>query len=97
MRRKARYPHNNLNLEQRAALDRLVAPRVEFIRYWAYVTATDPDGKGVRFFPRVRRTWAVYVKGYPVIQVSGLVHPPARERSTRNRPYPLQNDGKLSW
>jgi len=92
-----RYPHGNLNLAQRAALDRLHAPLVEFTRYWANVTATDPDGKGARFFPRVRRTWAVYVKGYPVIQVSGRVHPPDRERRTRKLPYPLQADGTLKW
>lgn len=92
-----RYPHNNLNQEQRAALDRLRAPRLGLERYWAYVTATNPDGKGLSFYPRVRRTWVFYVKGYPVIQVSGLVRPPERERKTRKLPYPLSKDGTLKW
>jgi hypothetical protein len=65
------YPHQNLDRSQRAALDRLRAPRFRFRRYWAYVTVTDPDGKGVLFYPRTRRTWAFCVKGYPVIQVAG--------------------------
>lgn len=67
------YPHNNLNRAQRAALDRLRAPRFQFARYWATVECTDPDGKGIHFFPRQRRTWALYVKGWPVIVMSGRV------------------------
>lgn len=58
---------------KREALDRLHAPPVEFTRYWREVWVTDTDGKGARFYPRSRRTWAVYVKGYPVVQVSGRV------------------------
>ena len=65
------YPHDNLNAGQRAALDRLSAPRFELRRYWATVTVTDPDGKGVMFYPRIRRTWTFYVKGYTVITVAG--------------------------
>lgn len=67
------YPHQNLNLAQRAALDRLFAPRVQFARYWANVTMTDPDAKGLMFWTRRRRTWALYVRGYPVIQLAGKV------------------------
>ena len=74
------YPHNNLNREQREALDRLRAPRFEFRRYWQGVTLTDPDGKGVHFFPRVRRTWAFCVRGYVVVQFSG--------RLQKTRPLP---------
>lgn len=55
------------------ALDRLHAPRFEFTRYWATVTCTDPDGKGVHFFPRVRRTWILRVHGYLVFQLAGKV------------------------
>lgn len=69
----SRYPHNNLNREQCAALDRLRAPRFEFRRYWQSVTLTDPDGKGLHFFYRQRRTWTFLVKGWPVIVVSGRV------------------------
>jgi hypothetical protein len=91
------YPHQNLNLSQRAALDRLYAPRFEFARYWATVECTDPDGKGVHFFPRVRRTWAFYVKGYVVVQLSGRVQPQERARRVAKLPYPLRKDGTLKW
>lgn len=67
------YPHQNLDRQQRNALDRLRAPRLEFSRYWQTVTVTDPDGKGVHFYPRIRRTWAFRVKGWPVIVVTGRV------------------------
>ena len=72
------YPHNNLNRDQRAALDRLHAPRFMFTRYWASVTLTDPDGRGVRFFYGKRRTWSFYVRGWRVFQVSGRVKPGPR-------------------
>lgn len=67
------YPHQNLNVDQRAALDRLHAPPWEFIRFWATVTLTDPNGEGVHFWYGKRRTWALYVKGWRVIQLSGPV------------------------
>lgn len=67
------YPHNNLNRAQRAALDRLHAPPWEFVRYWAIVTLTEPNGKGEYFWYGERRTWALYVKGWCVIQISGPV------------------------
>ncbi len=67
------YPHQNLDSVQRESLDRLHAPRFEFTRYWTFVELTNPDGKGVMFYPRRRRTWALFVKGYPVIVIQGRV------------------------
>lgn len=84
----SRYPHNNLNREQCAALDRLRAPRFEFTRSWRGVWLTDPDGKGVHFFPRIRRTWAFYVKGWPVIVVSGRVQDRRMPPPPMNWPLP---------
>jgi len=70
------YPHPNLNQEQREAIDRLSAPPVELVRDWTHVYLIDPPRKGVEevtFYPRRRRTWTLYVKGYPVVRVYGRV------------------------
>lgn len=70
------YPHQNLNSLAREALSRLDAPLVHFHRRWVHVYLTDPlpEGrKGLTFYPRKRRTWTMYVKGYPVIRVYGKV------------------------
>lgn len=69
-----RYPHNNLSWPEREAIDRLHAPCVRFSRGWTSVYVTDPlpEGrKGLTFYPRLRRTWTLYVKGYPVVRVFG--------------------------
>ena len=71
-----RMPHNNLDESQREALIRLGAPLVGFGRNWHPVWLTDPLPEGRRgemFYPRRRRTWTVYVKGYPVVRVFGRV------------------------
>ena len=69
-------PHNNLQRIHREALDRLYAPSFDFIRGWQEVMLTDPlpeGAKGEMFYPRRRRTWTVYIKGYPVVTVYGKV------------------------
>ena len=70
------YPHDNLNQGQREAIDRLDAPFVRWAKGWTHVWLTDPlpEGrKGLTFYPRRRRTWTVYLKGYPVVRVYGKV------------------------
>lgn len=70
------YPHNNLDRFQREAIDRLYAPLADVVRSWTPVWLTDPlpEGrKGLTFYPRTRRTWTLYVKGYPVVRVYGRV------------------------
>jgi hypothetical protein len=70
------YPHHNLNSGQREAINRLDAPLVKFTRSWTPVYLTDPlpEGrKGLIFYPRMRRTWTLYVRGYPVLRAYGRV------------------------
>ena len=70
------YPHHNLDQLQREAISRLGSPLVRFRRDWTQVYLTDPlpeDRKGLTFYPRRRRTWTVYLKGYPAVRVYGKI------------------------
>jgi hypothetical protein len=70
------YPHDNLSQGQREAIDRLYAPLADFVRSWTHVWLTDPlpeGSKGAMFYPRKRRTWTLYVHGYPVLRAYGRV------------------------
>ena len=70
------YPHHNLNQAQREAIRRWDEPLADFTRGWTHVYVTDPlpEGRrGLMFYPRKRRTWTLYVKGYPVVRVYGKV------------------------